>query len=59
MLTLRVLQSAGANPINAQRWLEPLRQACAVYEINTPPRIAAFVAQLAHESMGFAVTTEL
>lgn len=32
---------------------EPLQQVCDYYEINTPQRTAAFVAQLAHESGGF------
>ncbi len=59
MITLRLLQCAGATPVNAQRWLEPIRQTCRVYGIDTPARVAAFIAQTAHESMGFAVTTEL
>lgn len=31
-------------------YLDPLNAACAQHEINTPARIAAFLAQLAHES---------
>ncbi len=31
-------------------WVDPIRAACARFEINTIRRIAAFVAQMAHES---------
>jgi putative chitinase len=32
------------------QWIEPLNEAMAEYEINTPLRQAAFLAQIAHES---------
>lgn len=35
-------------------WVEPLRKACLRFEINTIRRVAAFIANLAHES-GFVV----
>ncbi len=41
---------------DADQWLIPLNAAMARFEINTPPRIAAFLAQIAHES---AETTRL
>lgn len=59
MITLQTLQAAGAIRHHAQAWLQPIREACSAYDIDTPHRIAAFLAQCAHESMGFAVTTEL
>lgn len=39
-------------------WHKALEQLLPDYEINTPQRIAAFVAQCAHESGGFMVLTE-
>lgn len=39
-------------------WHEALAQLLPDYEINTPQRIAAFVAQCAHESGGFMVIKE-
>lgn len=38
--------------------LEPLNKAMAEFEINTPVRIAHFMAQVAHESDGFNTTVE-
>jgi putative chitinase len=39
-------------------WYEVLQQLLPDYEINTPQRIAAFIAQCAHESAGFTVLKE-
>lgn len=39
-------------------WHKALAQLFPEYEINTPQRMAAFVAQCAHESGGFMVLTE-
>ena len=39
-------------------WYEALSQLLPDYEINTPQRVAAFVAQCAHESGGFMVLKE-
>ena len=35
---------------DAYQWLDPLNAAMERFEINTPARMAAFLAQLAHES---------
>ncbi len=35
---------------NIDVFLEPLKKALEKYEINTPKRIACFLAQIAHES---------
>jgi putative chitinase len=40
------------------QWYEALSQLLPDYEINTPQRIAAFIAQCAHESGGFLVLKE-
>ena len=39
-------------------WLEALNEILPEYEINTPKRVAAFVAQCAHESGGFRALKE-
>ena len=40
------------------KWLEPLENTFAKYEINTPQRQAAFIGQCAHESGNFKVLQE-
>jgi putative chitinase len=42
----------------AEHWLEALDILLPDYEINTPQRIAAFIAQCAHESGGFKFLKE-
>jgi putative chitinase len=44
---------------NIDVFLEPLNQALEKYEINTPKRIACFLAQLAHESGSLKWVKEL
>lgn len=36
--------------VTAKLWAKPLCDACAVYAISTPKRLAAFVAQVGHAS---------
>ena len=50
-------QIIGKNP-NAEHWFEALCEILPDYEINTPPRVAAFLAQCAHESGGFRAIKE-
>ena len=45
-------------PANTGNWLSALNQLLPDYEINTPERIAAFLAQCAHESGGFKALKE-
>ena len=42
----------------ADHWVTALNQLLPDYEINTPKRVAAFVAQCAHESGGFKFLSE-
>jgi putative chitinase len=41
-----------------EKWLEPLNQTFAKYDISTPLRQAAFIGQCAHESDNFRVLEE-
>lgn len=59
LITVEALRAIGASPARAQRWLEPLRATCQAYDISTPKRICAFLAQIGHESEGLLHTTEI
>lgn len=43
---------------NPDKWLQPLIDTCVEFEINTPQRIAGFLAQTSHESGGYTMLTE-
>ena len=57
-LTLQQLQQLLPKNPYVQHWYHALSQLLPEYEINTPQRIAAFIAQCAHESGGFMVLKE-
>lgn len=42
----------------AEKWLPWVQKACIEFEINTPKRVAAFIAQTAHESGGYVSLSE-
>jgi len=47
----------GNNP-HIGYWYDAISQICPEYNINTPKRLAAFIAQCAHESMNFKYVRE-
>lgn len=53
MITVASLIAAGVAPTQARTFADPLSAACALYDIATPARIAAFIAQCRVESAGF------
>lgn len=55
---LRTLQAAGIAPARAQEWAEPMAAAAALHDITTPQRLAAWVAQCAHESARMTAVEE-
>ena len=57
-LTLSQLKQMVPGIPYAEHWLEALDILLPDYEINTPQRIAAFIAQCAHESGGFKFLKE-
>ncbi|MEO8296330.1 MAG: glycoside hydrolase family 19 protein [Burkholderiales bacterium] len=52
------LIAAGLAPTQAKQFAAPLTAACAQFDISTPARQAAFVAQCEHESAGFVAMEE-
>ena len=53
-----LVQSQTCTPAMADKWLIPLQFTCDKFDINTPERIAGFLAQIGHESGGFRFTSE-
>ncbi|HGW3964286.1 glycoside hydrolase family 19 protein [Salmonella enterica] len=51
-------KAAGISAIVAARWLEPFCAAANEFQINNPKRLAAFIAQVGHESGGFNTISE-
>jgi putative chitinase len=59
MITESVLvTSQTCSPAMADKWLIPLQFTCEKFDINTPERVAGFLAQIGHESGGFRFTSE-
>ena len=49
---------AAAKIKDHDKWLQPIIETCVEFEINTPQRIASFLAQTSHESGGYTMLTE-
>jgi putative chitinase len=60
VITLDLLQRLCPKTKRAvlEQFVEPLQQVCEYYDLNTKERVAAFLAQTAHESGGFNFTKE-
>ena len=53
-----LVTSQTCTPAMAEKWAIPLQFVCDKYEINTPERVAGFLAQVGHESGGLRFTVE-
>jgi putative chitinase len=51
--------ATGATLLRAQDWLAPIEEAMAEFDISTPRRKAAFLAQVGHESGGLHWVREI
>ena len=58
MFTLKQLEEIIPGNAHTEAWYDALIQILPEYEINTPERIAAFLAQCVHESGGFKAIKE-
>lgn len=59
-ITLTTFQQAsGLTPAQAARWYPHVRAACLQHHVTSPIRIAAWIAQIGHESGGFVYTREI
>jgi putative chitinase len=60
VITADLLRAAvGCTPDRAELFAGPLSEACALFEINTPERLAPFLANIGHESGGFRWLSEI
>jgi putative chitinase len=58
-LTSSIIAAAcGATTARADQMLQPLQVTCDRFSINTPLRVAAFLAQIGHESTGLSTMVE-
>jgi putative chitinase len=54
--TIEQLQAAKIK--SPEKWLDAIIATCQEFEINTPQRVAGFLAQTSHESGGYTMLTE-
>lgn len=53
-----LVDAMGATVADAVRFADAIEDAASLYEIDTPQRLAAFLAQIGHESQGLRRTSE-
>ena len=53
-----LVESQTCTPLLAEKWCVALRYTCDNFYINTPERVAGFLAQVGHESGGLRFTVE-
>jgi putative chitinase len=53
-----LVASQTCTPAMAEKWCVSLRYTCSNFDINTPNRVAGFLAQVGHESGGLRFTSE-
>jgi putative chitinase len=53
-----IAAGCGAAQARSMQWLPALQATCDRFSINTPLRVAAFLAQVGHESAGLSATAE-
>ncbi|MFH7518960.1 hypothetical protein RA271_27945, partial [Pseudomonas syringae pv. tagetis] len=58
LIASTIQQSVGCSAAVAAQWAQPLTDACATHGISTPKRVAAFLAQVGHESASLTRTVE-
>lgn len=58
MISVAALIACGIAPTQAKLYADPLAEACRKFEITTKHRLAAFIAQTAHESANFTRAEE-
>ncbi|TDN58904.1 glycoside hydrolase family 19 protein [Paraburkholderia sp. BL10I2N1] len=51
-------RAASLSPALAERWISAITAAADEFDINTPARLAAWLAQMGHESGGFRLLSE-
>ncbi len=54
--TIEQLQAAKIK--NPEKWIDAIIATCQEFEINTPQRVASFLAQTSHESGGYTMLSE-
>lgn len=55
----QIANATGSTLMRAANWAQPLQEAMDYYEIDTPERQAAFLAQIGHESDHLEFTVEI